>query len=306
MREVTGAKFKGYLKDATRSATTGLPLYDQPSGLTVSGKVQKIELNTGNADVAAVISDKGKDYPLVTVNEFGSGMGVLIAFDLGASASASGSTTSYSTLLEKAIGYASPKEIDITAKTVVPVEIEVESLGSVFDIKVVENTGGLLALSANNSGVIDNNNRSITWIAHLNENESVRFFYLAELPEFSSSVEAVSDVYYLQNGEESLYNSYALAIDLDEGVVDLQTSILNTLNQLNVPQEETDIKNDIISDFERVITSGSAARKDIDKDIQRLVRVADKLAKLSVDTSDVRAAIDDLLVALERKWEVSE
>ena len=102
-----------------------------------------------------------------------------------------------------------------------------------------------------------------------------------------------------------MYNSYALAIDVAEGVVDLQTRILNTLNQLDVPQEETDIKNDIINDIEKVMASGSTTIKDIDKDIQRLVRVAAKLDKLSIGTSDVRAAIDDLLVVLERKWEVS-
>ncbi|MDT8318585.1 MAG: hypothetical protein RQ824_11450, partial [bacterium] len=121
----------------------------------------------------------------------------------------------------------------------------------------------------------------------------------------SSSVDTVSDVYYIQKGEERLYNSYSLAIDMAEGVVDLQTRILNTLNQLNIPQEETDIKSDIISDFEKVITSGSTTRKDVDKDIQRLIRVASQLNRLSVGTSDIREAIDDLLVVLERKWEAS-
>ncbi|MBE9504962.1 MAG: SMP-30/gluconolactonase/LRE family protein, partial [Proteobacteria bacterium] len=300
--EVTGTKFTGYLNSAIRTVSTGMPIYDEPSAITIADMVQKLEVTSGQVEIAGVISSGNSNYPVVTVNSYGDGRAILLAFDLGQSAEALQDTATYASLLKDVIAFAAPSETDIVPATVLPVEITVESLGSAFDLRIEAAADGMTILDANNNGVLDTLSNKVTWNTQLAENKIIRLVYLAALPEFNNLINAEADVYYLYNGEERLYNSYSLSIAVHEGTIDLQNRIINALNSLVVPNQESGIKDSIIRNFEKITGFPSMTRQDIERDIHELLKLIDDLEKLSTNANAIRSDMGDMLQIMQRRW----
>ena len=300
---VTGTKFTGYYMIKTLATTSiSQPLFETPFNLTVDGKVQKLETLSNLVEVAATIEDKGNLYPSLTVNRYGNGMAVNFSFDLGISAEATGSLSSYIALLSNVVSYANPQPDVMVAGTVLPVEIKVESLGSAFDLKVREDAGLLTVLDSNMNGAIDTAENRITWNSHLPVNGVDRFMYLAALPDGAGTFNTSTEIYYLKNGEEKLYNSYSLNTDIPEGVAQLETNIVASITALAVSPTESAIRDSALSRFEALIISPNSTRNDLDNRIHELLKVIDDLEKLSIDATEIVGKLDDLLITYERKW----
>jgi sugar lactone lactonase YvrE len=300
--EVTGTKFSGYMSDGIRVTAIGEPLYEQPVSFTLSGKFQKVNVTSGTAQVIGAVSE----YPSVIVNQYGKGKGVLLTFDLGKAADAANDMTTYSALFGRLIGYAAPTEGKLVPESVIPIEITVESLGSAFDLRIMEKADSRFTLlDATGSGTIDRLDNTITWDAHLSENQTLRSTYLAGLPMFRSALSTAAEIYYQSKGGYRLYNTYALSTELSAGTADLQNNILNAISLLTVPKEQQGIKTNVIRDYQALIVRTSVTRKDVEKDIRDLLKIAENLNKLSADISEIRQGLDKLLAILQRRWAVA-
>ncbi|MBE9502798.1 MAG: hypothetical protein IME96_01320 [Proteobacteria bacterium] len=108
-------------------------------------------------------------------------------------------------------------------------------------------------------------------------------------------IDGDTDVYYLNGGDERLYNSYNITIAMPEGTIDLQNKIMDVLNSLVVPKQESGIKASMIRDFEKIADLPSMARKDVEKDIHELLRLTGDLNKLSANTDAIKADMGDML-----------
>lgn len=188
-----------------------------------------------------------------------------------------------------------------------PVEITVESIDSDFDLKVVEKVDSrMVILDAGLNGSIDVINNSIIWNTHIDSNQMVRYLYLSGLSQFRGSYATEAEVYYQSKGEYRLYNKYPLDIELAEGTAELQNNILNAINLLSVTKDKQGVRDGIVKSYMTLISRSSATRKDIDKDIQNVLKITEDLIKLSAETREIRSGLEDLLRILQRRWVVTK
>ena len=300
-RELTGVKSKGHLSRKARVLTLLESPFTEPGTLSIGGKVQKLEVESEEAIIAGTVEDRGRTYPGIILNPYGRGRVVVFAFDIGESAEETGQTSPYTGLLQNVAGYVTPVEAEAVAGTPLAMGTGFKSLGTEFDLKVVEYVDDALSIELTYpEGVIDQ--QVISWRFQLIQQEERDLLYLVKLPEERGTYTLSTEVYYLKDGSYEPYDTYPFTIEVDRGVVEIEMAILTGLKALEVEGRDREELDDIIEEYEEVIDRASTGEKGVEKAIKGLIEVIEDLKELEADTTGIRLDMDRLLKVYERRW----
>jgi len=288
-RDVAGIEPAGSLPAKPRVLT----LLDSPithaGSFTATGKLEKLRVSSGNAQVAASVADKGQNHPLLVLHPYGEGRVVVFAFDPDAA------------LLRSAVGYVAPTRIDSIPAAPLPVELTLRSLGEQFDLKVTETVDAALPIIRTwPQGTAEQ--QTITWKRHLGSNETGKFSFVIGLPEESGTFALSSDVSYLRNGSYEIYKTYPLVVKADKGLVALKTDILVSLQGLAVPGEDAARLDKVLGRYAELIDKPIFTERQVEEAIKELLKLTDDLRQLRVDSTAARLDLDRLLRIYGYKW----
>lgn len=288
-RDVAGIESAGSLLAKPRVLTLlQSPITSSGSGM-VTGKVEKLRVNSTDTMIAASVADKEQSHPALVLHPYGEGKVVVFAFDPDVS------------LLQSAVGYVAPARVDSIPVAPLPVELTIRSLGAQFDLKITETVDTTLPiLHTYPLGAVDQ--QSITWKHNLGANETKKFSYLVGLTEESGIFDLFSEVSYLRSGSYELYKAYPLIVKADKGLVALKTDILVSLQSLTVAGKDAASLNKIIGAYAEVINKPVFTEHQADEAISELLELTGELRKLLLNTAQVRLDLGRLLRIYERKW----
>ncbi len=276
--------------------------------LDARGKAARVEASEG-ATVAGWIKEekghhKGKeeDYPAIVLNEYGSGRAVYYAFDLGLTLNDE-NYDQISELLRSSIAYVHNPAVASTfyPYQMIPVEVEVKSLGGAFDLRITERYPEEMKLYDPVTGQwIAENPRTVQ--IHLEPDETVRILYYALTPEAGGTYTIQTEVGYVERGGYSFYQNLSIEIVVDGDTAVMTGDIVTVLEALPVTGKEREKVDDAVRYLEKVLDRVVVSNEEIEKNIRDVLKAIKSLLSVtSVDISDVRLMLDDLLMA-EEGW----
>lgn len=291
--DLTGIESDEFYPAKSRTLTLLQSPITLPGTCTITGQAEGLRVVSTNAIIAALLEHKEKERekerPVLVLNQYGQGRVVTFGFEPD------------SALLGSALSYIKPDKVDVISGTAMPVEINTKSLGTPFDLKVVETVDGSMSiLSTFPAGDVQQN--TITWQFSLAKDEYKKLLYLCRLPEDKGTFDLSTAVSYLNNNVYEPYNSYDLPVTLDRGVVNLKTDILNSLDNLSVPGKYDRKLREIIWRYQRDINRPACEKEEVDEIISDLAELATEVQALPVDTTAIRLDMDRLMKVYERKW----
>jgi Tol biopolymer transport system component len=238
-----------------------------------------------------------RQYPAVVLNEYGLGKTVFFAFDLGMTFSDE-TYDQISTFLKNAISYVH-RPLDTTTfypVQVVPVEIEVKSLGGAMDVRISETYPPEIKLYDPGAGkwVLEN-----PWVQdiRLAPDERKILLYYALTPDQAGIYTLQTEVGTLDNGNTSPHETLSTEIVLQKDSAAMLEDILKTLKSLSVREKDRSELRDAIEHMEKVQKRVVKKTSDIKKNIDDLLEAIDALLDIrSADISEIRLMIDRLFV----------
>ena len=246
---------------------------------------------------------KPKKYPGVVLNQYGLGKTVFFAFDLGLTLNDE-NYDQISTILKNAITYVH-KPLDTTVfhpHQMVPIEIEIKSLGGAFDVRIKETYPEGLKLYDPTTG------RWITdhpWVRdiHLEPDEVETILFYVFTPDREKVYTLQTEVGYLDNGVYHPYQSLSTEIIVEKDSSTMVSDIISELKSLKVSKKDKSKLNDAIEHMERVKKRVALTVKDIKKNIDNMLKAIDSLLSItSTDISAIRLMMDILLEVWVGGW----
>ncbi len=200
--ELFGIDFKGYLPPSDREVVFYESEISEADEMTFYGKFQKPEVTT--AEVAAITTAGGRDYPVILLNSYGDGKAVFMTFDPAETVSEYVYGDIHSVYGRKAIeiyangiDYLSPGDKDEFEKNdVLEITVEFHNSGPETELKLEALLPqGLTVLEAEGAAVEEN---KLVWNMELDEDKSRTVKYILQITgELEQDCTIENKLYYL-------------------------------------------------------------------------------------------------------------
>jgi hypothetical protein len=239
---------------------------------------------------------KLENHPGVVLNHYGLGNTVFFAFDLGATLNDE-NYDRVSPILKNAIAYVH-KPLDVTALhpyQMVPIEVELKSLGSAMDIRITESYPVDVKLYDPITGkwIIDR-----PWVKeiHLEPDETKTIYFYALTPDTPGSHLLRTEVGYVDNGIYQFHHDLDMEMVVGKDSAAMVGDIIGALESLSVSKKDKWKVKDAIEHMERVQRRTLTTAKDIQRNIDDTMEAIDSLLSItSADISEIRSMMDVLL-----------
>lgn len=298
--DVFGVNFNG--KTRHRELTVNL----EESPISSAGTLQmnkktmavRTEIISPTAHSFGTFADGHKSYPAIVSNQYGKGKVILFNFDLLNCLD----QTKVASLLINAINYVKPDEYHAKTSGSVPINIKINNSSEPVDIKLTE------TLPANTSADSvypqgDLTGNIITWQKTLNANEKTVFSYYLNLPDSNGEYITNTELRYSANGEYRIYGNYSLTVNVQNSSSELLQTIIADLKAIAATANHKDKKR-IRKAVEKLshINTNASTKWQIENNIWRIILAINDVQKISIDSSDIRWKLDELLKVWEAKW----
>ena len=202
-----------------------------------------------------------------------------------------------STILKNAITYVH-KPLDLTALhpyQMVPIEVEVKSLGSAMDIRITENYPVDIKLYDPMAGtwIIDR-----PWIKeiHLEPDERKTIYFYALTPDNPGSYLLQTEVGYLDHGIYEFHQDLDIEMVVEKDSAAMVDDIITGVKSLSVSKKDRSELKDAIEHMERVQRRTVVTGRDIQRNVDDTMEAIDSLLSIkSADISEIRLMMDVLL-----------
>lgn len=243
-------------------------------------------------------------YPGIIKREYGNGDVLFYAFDLGIS---SGNYSPFAELIKNSLNYihnqiSNPEGLPYIPNQLIPVEIKLKSLGCAFDLKITETYPVEINLYEPSTGLWITENPWVTNI-HLEPDETKTILYYALTPDEAGTYTLQTEAGYVENGIYNFYQSLESDIVIEKETVTISGDIINALNALSVSGQEKAKVNNAVAYIQNVMNRSITSDTDVEQNIHDILKAVDSLLSVtSVDISESRLMMDELLKAWEGRW----
>jgi subtilase family serine protease len=246
---------------------------------------------------------KPEKHPGVVLNRYGLGNTVFFAFDLGSTLDDE-NYDQVSTILKNAVAYVH-KPLDTKAfhpYQMVPIEIEIKSLGGSFDARIKETYLPEMKLFDPVTGkwVKDR-----PWVVdiHLGPDETKTVFFYALAPDKAGVYLLETEIGYLDNGVYNFYQSLSTEIVVQKDSAQMVSDIIEALKSLTVSKKDKEEREEAIENMEKVQRRDAVTAKDVERNIDDTLEAIESLLSItSADVSDIRLMMDILLEVWIGRW----
>ncbi|MBI1921559.1 MAG: hypothetical protein HYS23_10840 [Geobacter sp.] len=295
--EAFGVKFTG----RTTSDNLMVTLKESPvsGGATIqsSGKSVVGNIVANTAYLFGYVNDKRGQYPSVVFNEYGSGKVLLYTFDLLNSAD----RDKVEDLIANSINLLKQEQHRVHALDSVPVSITIANSAEPLGLRVTETIPSeTTADTVMPAGALAGN--TITWEQYLAALERAKFGYYLNLPDAKGNYTATSEVRYANYGNYLLYGTANITLSVIDDLSGLLQKIISELNGISTSNSnDLVILTDAFGLLSQVNVNPPDART-AEKNVETVTKVAWLIRGLSVDSTEIRLNLDELLKVLEKKW----
>lgn len=302
--EVFGIKVAGSLPGEGYIAEFQESELGMQGSFPTQGRVLKAETDDLESVIAwiSVETKKGEErHPAAIARQYGKGKVLFFAFDLGRS---SANEIPLQGLLVKSLEFIH-QPLDpaaIRPNRLVPVEIELKSLGGVFEIRITETYPEEVKLY---------DPEFMDWLPagtwtrdlHLEPGETKTIRYCALAPDEAGTYTLNTEVGYIEAGEYIKYQDLSTDLVVQKDSEAMTGDIIRALQGLDASKKDQPKIKDAVKHIEKVMSRAILEPKDIKKNIHDLLKAVGALLSVtSADVSGVRLLLDDLLVFWEAEW----
>lgn len=295
--DVFGVKFTG----RTTNSDLAINLIESPiSSVSTINSLGKGVVSTITSDTAqslGYVMDKRSAFDSIIANQYGRGKTILYNFDILYITD----SIRLESLILNSLNYVKPTEQYPSALESMPLKINVDNSTEPVDIKLIETMpAGTTADSISpNASVIEN---TITWQKCLNIKEKASFRYYLNIPDASGDYTTNTELRYSNNGNYRLYGNYTFALNVQSNLVELLHEIISSLRSIPANNaSDADRITQAIADLS-AISANVSNRKEAEQNIRLITNATDEIRKLSLDISDVRLKLGELLKIWQKKW----
>jgi Tol biopolymer transport system component/flagellar hook assembly protein FlgD/fibronectin type 3 domain-containing protein len=318
-------EYRGYRDDVDSLFGTGykgnlfgddfdVDLIDSPlsaaGALKTRGETLRIKTTEGATVVGWINTGKGKDgkcqaesSAAIVLNEYGIGKTVYYAFDIAGTMD-SESHVRLLEILKNSIYYVHKilQADSLAPYQGIPVEINLRSPGSAFDLRITETYPSDIKLHDPWGG------RWITetpWImtARIEPGETKSIWYFALPPDMIGTYILKTDIEYMENGSYIPYRHLKADFVIDHDAVAITGGILASLKGLQTEGRQRAKINYAISHIENVQERKVISARNMEQNIADILQVIDALIYLNgIDVSAVRLQLDTLLRIYEGRY----
>jgi Tol biopolymer transport system component/subtilase family serine protease/fibronectin type 3 domain-containing protein len=307
--EVFGMKYLGHLAGEDFPITLlESEIYSEAEWHS-TGPAHRVETLDPEEIVGWISVETGKgteSYPAVIKRKWGSGKVLYFAFDLGLSTYDYGL---FASLLKGSMEYIHGSKVDSLDNTFkwypnqfCPVELTVKSLGGNFDLRIKETyPEGIRLYEPGAGGWITDN----PWIIPINlePTATLSLRYLALAPDLQSSYVFDTEVGYMENGVYNFYQYLPLAVAVDTETFYECSDIITALKTFELGGQERAKADNAITYIEAVAVGSVLVESGIEANISNILKAIDAISYIkSVDVTEIRRKLDNLLMFWEGKW----
>jgi hypothetical protein len=261
------------------------------------GRGVRAHLTSPAAQSFGSLLDKRELYPAIIFNQYEKGRTLLFTFDLLSAPDQARAAA----LLLNGLNFVRPLKKPFEAPGNRPVRIIAANSAEPVDIQVKETippdttADSLVPLAP----VIDN---TMTWLAALPAHGQTSFAYRLDMQGTDDAYATMTEVRYNNLGEYRLYGTYSLTLNSGASSAELLTEITDVLNTL-VPIQRNDAQR-IAEAWKKLkgVNQEALTRKEIDRNIDKILEAIHEVRKLSFPTVELRAKLDELLRCWEQTW----
>lgn len=243
----------------------------------------------------------GTQEPAIILNNYGEGKATAFAFDLVSS----NNDTTFSKIKElilNSINYTTPEMDPIYPMVSLPIGIDIQNKGKGVDLMVREMVPSDLIISDIFNGGIRQNNE-ITWQFNMPENTTKDLKYYLSIPDNTLQYSLFTEVNYLDyDSTWKFYNNYPLDIVNAHTMEELIQEIIDELNGMALSPQDREKANAVLVKIQAVRLRNVNTKKDLEKNIEDMLKATDKLAEITVNTTSIRLKLGELLKINEVKW----
>lgn len=298
---VLGIKVEGMLGKDSQTIRLLNSEIAKEGELTVDGKIARVELEGAQAIGTVTIKKDGREavYPAITLNRYGKGQALYLAFDpLKVDDQ---DISSLKEILKAAASHLAPIDISTDIYAAVPVEIEIKSTGASSNLKVTEKLPAGAKLIYAKDAFVEGSN--IVFTFHLNTNETKVLKYTIQMPGAIGEINLTGEVSYLRQADQTyrVCEETSLKVSATKDISILSEEILAKLDSMNLKGEDREYA-DKIRKILLNLHLDTTDRKDIEKDIHDLLKAIEKVQEIKADTREVRAMLDRILTITQVEW----
>jgi hypothetical protein len=294
--EIFGVQFNGMSTNKDMEVNITESEISSATTLKSKGKAVKTTITSTEAQSWGYVNDKKETYPLIVYNQYGKGKAILFSFDLLSSEDQSKT----SSLIINSINYVNPSEHSTRALADEPISINIQNSTEPVDIKVTETLPDNTTADSINPSATESNN-TIEWQISLSSNEKKKLQYRLNLPDTSGDYKTNTEITYSNNGNYRQYGNYGLTLTIQHNSSELLNNIITDLNNIQAEGKDQDHISDAIEELNK-INQNTSTRKQAENNIGDITDAIGKLKEVSIDVSDIRLKLDELLKIWQKKW----
>jgi subtilase family serine protease/prenyltransferase beta subunit len=298
---LAGLKVSGYLPLVSRNINLNDSAIAASGVFASQGKASKTEALSG-ATVAGWISDV--NLPAVVLNDYGWGRSVYYAFDMGATLNDQ-NYEKIASLVVNSITYVHKPlfENSFLPNQFVPVEVQIKSLGGIFDLKLKETYPVQIKIYDPVTGLWVTDN---PWLQdmHIESNETKYFNYYVLTPDIAGTYTLNTEIGYMKNDAFQLYKEVDTQLTVDNDSTVYIDSVISAMNGLAVSNKENAHVSNAIKYMEQVKDrEGNNTKTAFEDNIQDILKAVEAIMKVtSCDTTQIRLVMDMLLKIYQGKY----
>jgi hypothetical protein len=177
----------------------------------------------------------------------------------------------------------------------VPIEVEIKSLGSAMDARIIETCPSEIKLFDPLTGkwVKDR-----PWVMdiRLEPGKTETVFFYALTPDRAGPYNLETEIGYLDNGVYNFSQNLSTEIVVEEDSAQMVSDVIRALKSLIVSRRDKSELEDAMERMERVQRRTVVTAKDIERNIDDIMETLDSLLSItSTDVSEIRLMMDALL-----------
>lgn len=297
LQDVFGVKLNGMSTNKDLLVNLAESEISKASTLPSKDKAVKTTITSPTAQGLGYVTDKKETYPVIVSNQYGRGKAMLFSFDLLNNLD----KNKVRDLILNSINHVKPTEHYINALNDEPVNITIQNSTEPVDIKVTEALpSGTGADSIKPDASISGN--TISWQLSLNPNESRKLSYYLLLPDTSGNYQTNTELRYGNYGEYRLYGNYSITLNVWKNSSELLQDIITYLQGLQVSGSNADHISSALYCLNLIKGHQGITRPEAQLNIDNILTALKELNKVSIDVSDIRLKLDELLKIWQKQW----
>ncbi|MBI4689682.1 MAG: hypothetical protein HY754_05400 [Nitrospirae bacterium] len=298
--ELFGVQFNGMSTNKDMEVNLTESEISGTSTLQSKGKAVKTTITSSLSQNWGYVNDKKDSYPVIVSNQYGRGKTILFAFDLLNSEDRS----KVSSLIINSINYVTPAGSYTRALADEPISITIQNSTEPVDIKVTETIPDNTTTDSISPSASQTNN-TIEWQISLTGSENKKLQYRLNLPDISGDYKTNTEISYSNQGNYRLYGNYDLTFTILYNSAELLNKIISDLNSLTAEVKDAEHINKAIKQLNK-INNNAANRKEAENNIENITDAIAELKEVTIDVSQIRLELDEILKIWEKKWWMME